>query len=129
MDRSLKLNATFNSNYFQNTSFGMQSESAGDVKHFYTSFFRILISFATSYAPARFYKTGQPRGKHKGEKREGIILVAEGKLSLFRRCRTLLYTLFLLQTLFLRCKSAVVASPTTDIMRLDESLLSHCHFL
>jgi len=96
-----KLNGTFNSNYFQDTSFGMQSESARHVKRFFVKFSRILISFPTSYAPARFYKTRQPRGKHKGEKREGIILAAEHKLSLCRRCRMLFFALFLLRTLFL----------------------------
>jgi len=113
---SLKLNATFNSNYFQDTSFGMQSESARHVKHF-CKIFSFLISFPTSYAPARFYKTRQPRGKRKGEKREEIILAAEHKLSLCRRCRMLFFILLLLRTLFLCCKSAVVTLPTTDIMR------------
>jgi hypothetical protein len=87
----------------------------------FVKFSRILISFPTSYAPARFYKTRQPRGKHKGEKREGIILAAERKLSLCRRCRMLFFALFLLRSLFLCWKSTVVTLPTTDIMRHDES--------
>jgi hypothetical protein len=87
-------------------------------------FIFILISFPTSYAPARCYRTGQQRGKHEGAKREEMFWKRNAICSftdaVSRSCR-----------LYSPCyKSAFFTSPTADVIRPDESLLlSRCHFL